>query len=327
MNTAEVLHILNHAVLLGTRFPLGNEFLWPYGKETLWRRKTLFSPTNVAGKQRLRSCIDLARRTDLLYPSMVHDDDPVGEHHGFLLVVRYIYKRYPERSPQMLELGLQILPQLQIQCAKRFIQQQHLRFVGNGAGDGHALPLSAGQLVREAFRRAVSCVMATASSTRSLMSWRGIFSFSAQKRYYLLRSYAETEHSVGIPDSNPACSQVFPSHSDPPARPVLWLAVRILLSFGESSFCRSRWGPAKSGIFFNGERQRMHDRLSLKMLRSGQVQSHASNPSSKCDLFHVYIPANSMHKNVLTKKKRSYCLLCSGWQNPFLKVEDARSLD
>ncbi|EGG34516.1 conserved domain protein [Paenibacillus sp. HGF5] len=35
--------------------------------------------------------------------------------------------------------------------------------------------------------------------------------------------------------------------------------------------------------------------------------------------FHVYILLPVCTKTFSTKKKRSYCLLCSGWQNPFLK--------
>ena len=50
--------------------------------------------------------------------------------------------------------------------------------------------------------------------------------------------------------------------------------------------------------FFNGATADARPLVPENASRSGQVQSHASTPSSKCDLFHVYIPANSMHKNV-----------------------------
>ena len=46
-----------------------------------------------------------------------------------------------------LELNLHVLAQLQVQSAQRLVQKQHLGAVHQGAGDGHPLLLTAGELV------------------------------------------------------------------------------------------------------------------------------------------------------------------------------------
>ncbi|MNJ67512.1 hypothetical protein D3C77_636920 [compost metagenome] len=53
----------------------------------------------------------------MFYLSIIHNHDPVGQHHRFLLIMGYIYKRNTQASLQLLQLGLQILPKLQIERA------------------------------------------------------------------------------------------------------------------------------------------------------------------------------------------------------------------
>ena len=54
----------------------------------------------------------------------------------------------PELTLQRFQFVLHLLAQLVIQCRKRLIEQQQTRFVDHRAGDGHALLLAAGELVR-----------------------------------------------------------------------------------------------------------------------------------------------------------------------------------
>ena len=54
----------------------------------------------------------------------------------------------PEILLHALELQLHLLPQLQVECAERLVEQQHLRLVDERAGQRHALALAAGELAR-----------------------------------------------------------------------------------------------------------------------------------------------------------------------------------
>ena len=49
---------------------------------------------------------------------------------------------------QALELDLHLLAELQVQGAQGLVQQEHLGAVDEGAGDGHPLLLTAGELIR-----------------------------------------------------------------------------------------------------------------------------------------------------------------------------------
>ena len=48
---------------------------------------------------------------------------------------------------QVLQFNLHLAAQLAVEGGKRFVQQQHRRPVDQGAGEGHALLLAAGQFV------------------------------------------------------------------------------------------------------------------------------------------------------------------------------------
>ena len=53
----------------------------------------------------------------------------------------------PSVSCRLDQLELRLLAQLLVERAERLVEQQHLRPLGDGAGERHALPLAAGELV------------------------------------------------------------------------------------------------------------------------------------------------------------------------------------
>ena len=54
----------------------------------------------------------------------------------------------------LLQLDLHLLAKLQVERPQRLVQQQDLRLVHDRAGEGHALALAAGELVRAAMAQA-----------------------------------------------------------------------------------------------------------------------------------------------------------------------------
>jgi hypothetical protein len=82
--------------------------------------------------------------------ALAHDDDLVRQLHGLGLIVGDEEAGHVELLMQ----GAQPLPQLvadaRVQGAERLVQQEDLGVRGEGAGEGDALPLAAGDLVREA---------------------------------------------------------------------------------------------------------------------------------------------------------------------------------
>ena len=89
---------------------------------------------------RLRVFVDLLRRADLLKLPLAHDRDAVGHVQRLFLIVRDVDKRDAQPLLDVLQLLLHLLAQLQIQRADRI---EH-----DGARDGHALALAAGELAR-----------------------------------------------------------------------------------------------------------------------------------------------------------------------------------
>ena len=94
-----------------------------------------------------RRLIDLLGGTDLLQDAVVHNRDAVAHGERFFLVVRHVEERDVELTLEALELELHLLAQLEIERTQRLIEQQDLGTVDQGACDGDALLLAAGQLI------------------------------------------------------------------------------------------------------------------------------------------------------------------------------------
>src|SRR4029078_13635704 len=88
----------------------------------------------------------LRRRAALLDTPVGEDGDPIAHRERLLLVVRDVHERHPELLLELLELDLQLLPELQVERAERLVQEQRPRCVDDRAGERHALALAAGQL-------------------------------------------------------------------------------------------------------------------------------------------------------------------------------------
>ena len=85
-------------------------------------------------------------RADLLDASLVHDHDPVGHFQGLVLVVGDKDAGDMNLIVQLTEPATQSQANFGIQGAERLVEEQYLGLDGQGSGQGHALPLSAGEL-------------------------------------------------------------------------------------------------------------------------------------------------------------------------------------
>ena len=93
-----------------------------------------------------RLVIDLLGLADLLENAVLHDHDPVGDGHGFILVVGDEYggdAGFPLDALDFLT-GLQSQPGVKI--GQRFVKEKHLRHFHKGARNGDSLLLTAGEL-------------------------------------------------------------------------------------------------------------------------------------------------------------------------------------
>ena len=107
-------------------------------------------PDERRHERRRREVVDLERRADLLDPALAHDHDPVGQRERLLLVVGDVDGGDPELALDRPDLLAQDDPDLGVERGQRLVEQQDLRLDGQRAGEGHALLLAAGQLVRVA---------------------------------------------------------------------------------------------------------------------------------------------------------------------------------
>ena len=91
--------------------------------------------------------IDFARSADLFEDAAREDDDAIGDLQRLLLVVGDEEGGDVEVVVERDEPFAQLLADLGVHGAEGLIEQEHTRFGGQGAGDGGALALAAGELV------------------------------------------------------------------------------------------------------------------------------------------------------------------------------------
>ncbi|EGF32131.1 hypothetical protein IMCC9480_2880 [Oxalobacteraceae bacterium IMCC9480] len=87
----------------------------------------------------------------LFDPAVVEQQDTVRNRHRFTLVMRDHQRRQAKPHDQFAQEGAGFLAQLGVEVRQRFVEQNHRRVVDQRAGDGDALLLAAGKLMREAF--------------------------------------------------------------------------------------------------------------------------------------------------------------------------------
>jgi len=93
---------------------------------------------------------DLGRRPLLLDAAGVHQHHPVGDLEGLLLVVGDEDAGHVQLVVEPAEPAAQLLAHPGVQGAEGLVEEQHLGPGGERPGQGHALPLAAGELVRVA---------------------------------------------------------------------------------------------------------------------------------------------------------------------------------
>ncbi len=102
----------------------------------------------IGDEARRGPLVDFRGRTDLQDPAATHHRDPVGHGQRLVLVVRHEDEGDAELALQPLQLELHLGSQLEVERRERLVEQQDARLVGEGAGEGDALLLTAGKLCR-----------------------------------------------------------------------------------------------------------------------------------------------------------------------------------
>ena len=88
---------------------------------------------------------DLLRRADLLDKAVLHDDNTVAQGHSLGLIVGNVHKCGIDFLAQFDDFGAHLVAELGVQIGQGLVHQQHFGFADNGAADGNALTLAAGQ--------------------------------------------------------------------------------------------------------------------------------------------------------------------------------------
>ena len=96
---------------------------------------------------RLRVVVEGVAVRHLFDHPLAHHRDVVGHGQGLALVVGDVDEGDADPLLDGAQLRAHVLAQLEIERGERFVEQQHVRFGGEGAGDGDPLALPAGQLV------------------------------------------------------------------------------------------------------------------------------------------------------------------------------------
>ncbi len=121
---------------------------WPFGIVNDRAVKGVHVADELADHPADRGFVDVHRAADLGDPAQVHDGDAFSHGHGFFLIVGHHDAGHANALDDLDQLKLHLRAQLFIQCAHRFVEQQQLGTFGQGTGQGHALALAAGKLVR-----------------------------------------------------------------------------------------------------------------------------------------------------------------------------------
>ena len=95
---------------------------------------------------RRRPVEDLLRRADLLDAALVHDHDAVGHLERLLLVVGHEDAGEADLVVQPPQPAAQLLADLGVERAEGLVEEEHARLDREGAGEGDALALAAGEL-------------------------------------------------------------------------------------------------------------------------------------------------------------------------------------
>ena len=103
-------------------------------------------PMKPATKTLTGLVVQRLRRVELLEDAVAHDRDAGGHGHGFRLVVGHVDEGGLQALVQLAEVGAGLHAQLGVEVGERLVEEEHLRLADDGAADGDALALAAGEL-------------------------------------------------------------------------------------------------------------------------------------------------------------------------------------
>ena len=117
--------------------------------------------------------VDVLRTAGLFDGAGPHDRDAVAHHQRFFLIVGDVNKRDAHPALERAQFDLKLLAQFQIERPERLVEQQHARFVDDGAGQRDALFLATGKLrgLAAGQRRDFDHVHHALDALRNFRSW------------------------------------------------------------------------------------------------------------------------------------------------------------
>ncbi|MNX73660.1 hypothetical protein D3C86_1050670 [compost metagenome] len=102
-----------------------------------------------------RAVIEIERHAELFELAGAQNGDLVGHGHGFHLIMRHIDHGIAETPVQAGNLAAHVDAQFRIEVGKRLIEKEHARLAHDGAANGDALALTAGQILRTTLQKLV----------------------------------------------------------------------------------------------------------------------------------------------------------------------------
>ncbi len=97
----------------------------------------------------VRPLVEVFRRSDLPDQTARHDDDAVGQRQRLVLIMRDIDRGGADRLVDGADFGAHLQAQLGVEIGQRLVHENDGRADDDGAGDRHALLLTARQLSRQ----------------------------------------------------------------------------------------------------------------------------------------------------------------------------------
>jgi len=79
--------------------------------------------------------------------SSTQQNNSIREQNGFIQIMRDEQDRYVHVHPNLFQMHLHLRARLRVECAERFVHQQHARLVGQCASNGDTLLHAAGKLI------------------------------------------------------------------------------------------------------------------------------------------------------------------------------------
>ena len=120
------------------------------GLAPLFHRRQVLAAGQDGAHTGLGVVKNLFFRTDGVDAAIFHDGDPVGHTEDLVPVMGYQQHALAKGTDHAADLLLQAEAQMAVQGTEGLVQQQNVRVRHQDAGQGHALLLSAGQLMGQA---------------------------------------------------------------------------------------------------------------------------------------------------------------------------------